>query len=88
MSLHQKEQCLESLKYIKNYLKKSTSIKEKMIGDRSLLENIENAVDAIEVAYKSGSKLLLAGNGGSAGDAQHIAAEFVSRFYDRPGLQR
>ena len=37
--------------------------------------------------YKNGNKLLIAGNGGSAADAQHIAAEFVSRFfYDRPGL--
>jgi D-sedoheptulose 7-phosphate isomerase len=38
-------------------------------------------------AIRAGSKILLAGNGGSAADAQHIAAEFVSRFaYDRPGL--
>jgi D-sedoheptulose 7-phosphate isomerase len=38
-------------------------------------------------ALRAGNKLLIAGNGGSAADAQHLAAEFVSRFYfDRPGL--
>jgi D-sedoheptulose 7-phosphate isomerase len=38
-------------------------------------------------ALRAGGKLLIAGNGGSAADAQHLAAEFVSRFYfDRPGL--
>lgn len=38
-------------------------------------------------AYKNGNKILLAGNGGSTADAQHIAGEFVSRFYfDRPGI--
>ena len=41
----------------------------------------------IVATYKNGNKVLIAGNGGSAADAQHMAAEFVSRFfYDRPGL--
>jgi len=46
----------------------------------------EVSLKCVEV-YKNGNKTLIAGNGGSAADAQHIAGEFVSRFYfDRPGL--
>lgn len=45
------------------------------------------SVDAVVDAMRSGRKVLIAGNGGSAADAQHIAGEFVSRFaFDRPGL--
>jgi D-sedoheptulose 7-phosphate isomerase len=45
------------------------------------------SVDAVVGALRAGRKVLLAGNGGSAADAQHIAGEFVSRFaFDRPGL--
>jgi len=62
-------------------------VKKKLYEDQSVIENIKNAAELIESAYRAGHKLLIAGNGGSAGDAQHIAAEFVSRFfYDRPGL--
>ena len=48
---------------------------------------VSNVSNLIIAAYNNGNKVLLAGNGGSAADAQHIAAEFVSRFFfDRPGL--
>lgn len=52
------------------------------------ITNIEEAAKAIINGYKNGNKLLICGNGGSAADAQHIAAEFVGKFYkiDRPGL--
>lgn len=53
----------------------------------ALLSTIQEVVERIVTAMKSGDKVLLAGNGGSASDAQHIAGEFVSRFaFDRPGL--
>ena len=49
---------------------------------------IEQTSNLIIEAFKKGSKLLICGNGGSASDAMHIAAEFVGKFYkiDRPGL--
>lgn len=51
-------------------------------------EIIEHAAELITNAFKSGNKLLICGNGGSAADAQHIAAEMLGKFYriDRPAL--
>lgn len=58
-----------------------------MLNDKSLLKQIENVAEACIQSLRNGKKILLAGNGGSAADAQHIAGEFVSRFaFDRPGL--
>lgn len=58
-----------------------------MQTDAKLLSTLEKTVSACINCFKNGGKLLFAGNGGSAADAQHMAAEFVSRFaFDRPGL--
>jgi D-sedoheptulose 7-phosphate isomerase len=58
-----------------------------MLSDAVLIHQIEEAACLITAAYKGGNKTLLAGNGGSAADAQHIAGELVSKFYfDRPGI--
>lgn len=55
--------------------------------DELLITNLEEITKASVACLKNGGKILLAGNGGSAADAQHIAAELVSRFeFDRPGL--
>ena len=68
-------------------IKSSISVKESILDNPQLLNNIEKVADLLIAAYKRGNKVLLAGNGGSAADAQHIAGEFVSKFYfDRPGL--
>jgi D-sedoheptulose 7-phosphate isomerase len=68
-------------------IKKSIEVKNALLMNISLINNIEKAADVITLAYRTGNKTLLAGNGGSAADAQHIAGEFVSRFYfDRPGI--
>ncbi|GAB6120613.1 D-sedoheptulose-7-phosphate isomerase [Dysgonomonas termitidis] len=68
-------------------IENSISVKEAILTDITLLKNIQDAAGMITDAYKQGGKTLLAGNGGSAADAQHIAGEFVSRFYfDRPGI--
>lgn len=78
---------MESLNYIKSYVESSISVKQKVLNDSTFLNTISTVVDKCTAALKSGNKIILAGNGGSAADAQHIAAEFVSRFfYDRPGL--
>jgi D-sedoheptulose 7-phosphate isomerase len=65
--------------------RESISVKEKFLG--SHLDTIIEASRAIAHTFSEGNKLLLFGNGGSASDASHIAAEFVNRFKrERPGL--
>lgn len=73
--------------YIKEHFQKSILVKEQILKDENLITLIKNASLEVIKAYRNGNKTLLAGNGGSAADAQHIAGEFVSRFYfDRPGI--
>jgi D-sedoheptulose 7-phosphate isomerase len=73
--------------FIKKEILSSIEVKSRLMEDQALMKAVVTVTDEIIQAYKRGNKTLLAGNGGSAADAQHIAAEFVSRFYfDRPGL--
>ena len=75
------------MSFISKYLADSLDARQCLNEDDNLIENIEFVSQKIVEAYTKNNKVLIAGNGGSAGDAQHIAAEFVSRFfYDRPGL--
>jgi D-sedoheptulose 7-phosphate isomerase len=63
------------------------SIRVKQAFQRDNLDSLMLAIDAIAAAFQRGNKLLIFGNGGSAADAQHIAAEFVNRFLiERPPL--
>jgi D-sedoheptulose 7-phosphate isomerase len=72
---------------IKNLIKDSIALKLKVLDQQSLLSDIEETTKAIIAASSNKHKVLIAGNGGSAADAQHIAGELVNRFYfDRPGL--
>lgn len=72
---------------IKHEITKTIENLNQMLGDASLLAMVEAIATVCVAAFKRGNKVLLAGNGGSAADAQHIAGEFVSRFaFDRPGL--
>ncbi|WP_431482879.1 D-sedoheptulose 7-phosphate isomerase [Pseudomonas solani] len=74
-------------KYILDQIRETQQVLSNMLADKALLARLEAAAEACIHAMKSKNKLLLAGNGGSAADAQHIAGEFVSRFaFDRPGL--
>lgn len=73
--------------YIKEQIEHSIQVKERILKDDLLLNTVQQIAEEAIKVYKKGNKILLAGNGGSAADAQHIAGEFVSRFYfDRPGL--
>ena len=73
--------------YIIEQIKENQRVISAMLEDDKLLERVEAAAKACIAALKNNGKILLAGNGGSAADAQHIAGEFVSRFvFDRPGL--
>ena len=68
-------------------LNETQRILSAMLEDCSFHEKVEEAARVCINCLQSGGKILLAGNGGSAADAQHIAGEFVSRFaFDRPGL--
>lgn len=73
--------------YIKSHFEDSIQVKNQILQDKALIELIQKVALITTNAYKNGFKTMLAGNGGSAADAQHIAGEFVSRFYfDRPGI--
>lgn len=73
--------------YIENYLNKSIEVKTNLLNAPAVLDKVSELADLVTEAYRRGNKVLIAGNGGSAADSQHIAAEFVSRFFfDRPGL--
>lgn len=73
--------------YIRQEIKNSVSTKQKLLKDEALLKKIEKAAQACLETFKQGGKVILAGNGGSAADAQHIAAEFVNQLcFDRPAL--
>ena len=68
-------------------MRQSLDLKAAMLEDVDLLECIGAAANRCIDSFRSGNRLLIAGNGGSAADAQHIAAELVCRFnFDRPGL--
>ena len=72
---------------IKEYIQNSIDTKTKILHDEKILQTIQEIADRIVECYKNDKKVLTAGNGGSAGDAQHIAGELVSKFFfDRPGL--
>jgi D-sedoheptulose 7-phosphate isomerase len=75
------------LESIEKMIQDSLATKQKVLEDKSLHQKIAEVTQLIVDAMNHGKKVLIAGNGGSAADAQHIAAEFVSRFeFDRPGL--
>lgn len=75
------------LDYISDQIAEARRVMSAMLEDRELLQEIQSVATACIESLRGGGKILLAGNGGSAADAQHIAGEFVSRFaFDRPGL--
>jgi D-sedoheptulose 7-phosphate isomerase len=73
--------------YIKKQIADSAATKQNILEDQALLETIASVAKACVDVYQNGKKTLLAGNGGSAADAQHIAAELVGRYgFDRPSI--
>ena len=79
---------MENMKnFVTNQIKKSIQVKQQILEKKELLKTILQVGEVLVEVYKNGNKLLIAGNGGSAADAQHIAGELVSKFYfDRPAL--
>ena len=72
---------------IKSIIAASVETKQQLLQNETLLKTVSDCVEVIVAAFKSGNKVLFCGNGGSAADAQHLAAEFSGRFYkDREAL--
>jgi D-sedoheptulose 7-phosphate isomerase len=72
---------------IKNIIQSSIDVKQHVLENEELLQTVAAVTDAIVDALKNGGRIYFCGNGGSAADAQHLAAEFSGRFYtDRKAL--
>jgi D-sedoheptulose 7-phosphate isomerase len=75
------------IKKIKDCITASISVKQQLLADETIINTVTDCVKVIVNAFKNGNKVLFCGNGGSAADAQHLAAEFSGRFYiDRDAL--
>jgi D-sedoheptulose 7-phosphate isomerase len=75
------------MKIIRDIVNESIAVKQQLLEDENLISTIQTIVDVVTTAFKNGKKVLFCGNGGSAADAQHLAAEFSGRFYkNRPAL--
>lgn len=78
---------MQNIDAIKSQISESIAAKQAILDNPALVEAINAAARKCVEAYRAGKKTMFAGNGGSAADAQHLAGEFVSKFYfDRPGL--
>ncbi len=72
---------------ISKIIQSSIDVKQQILKDTALLQKIDEISDLITSAFKEGKRVYFCGNGGSAADAQHLAAEFSGRFYtDRDAL--
>ncbi len=72
---------------IKDIIQASISTKQRILQDEALMNTIQQVTEVMIKAFANGNKVLFCGNGGSAADAQHLAAEFSGRFYsDRDPL--
>src|SRR6187551_186299 len=72
---------------IKKIIAESISVKSMVLENEGILQRVEEIVKKMVTALQNGNRIYFAGNGGSAADAQHLAAEFSGRFYiDREAL--
>jgi D-sedoheptulose 7-phosphate isomerase len=78
---------MDHINFIQQKLQSSIDLKKQLINDKLLLEKVSTVANKIIECYKNKGKVLFCGNGGSAADSQHLAAELSGRFYyDRPPL--
>ena len=78
---------MDELKFIRERIEASVKLKSSLLSNDAILSSVNKLVEEILNCYKNGGKVLWAGNGGSAADAQHLAAELSGRFYyDRAPL--
>ncbi len=78
---------MDNKELIISRFRQNLRVKEQLLGDAAFIEQLELVVQKIVDSFKQGGRLWLCGNGGSAADAQHLAAEFSGRYYiNRPPL--
>ena len=78
---------LSKMEKVKNIIEASIKVKQQLLKNEKLLAIVNEVVDKIVMALQNGNRIYFCGNGGSAADAQHLAAEFSGRFYaDRKAL--
>lgn len=78
---------MSEIEIVKAQIAESVRVKQALLSDEQMMNKISQVAEVCTKAYQMGNKTMFAGNGGSAADAQHLAAEMVSKFYfDRPGL--
>ena len=70
-------------KSVSEILLESASLKQKLAADKEFISLIENLAELMTAAFRDDKKVLFCGNGGSAADAQHLAAELSGRFYTK-----
>jgi D-sedoheptulose 7-phosphate isomerase len=72
---------MQQIEQIKQIIETSIAVKQKLLLNATLLQTVEQIVQATVSAYQLDKRVYFCGNGGSAADAQHLAAEFSGRFY-------
>jgi D-sedoheptulose 7-phosphate isomerase len=78
---------MDQLSFIRSRIQASVELKSALLSNEPLLQSLQQLTEAVVKCYGSGGKVLWCGNGGSAADAQHLAAELSGRFYyDRAPL--
>lgn len=78
---------MDLLNLLQSRITASVQLKQSLLNNTSLLETVTTVANMAAEAYRNGNKVMWCGNGGSAADAQHLAAELSGRFYyDRPPL--
>jgi len=78
---------MDEINFIKERIEASVKLKTSLVNNEAILNSLKNVVEKVVLCYNHGGKVLWCGNGGSAADAQHLAAELSGRFYyDRAPL--
>ena len=76
-----------SIQSIKSQIQASIDVKATLLSEDALMQQVFELAEKCTGALRAGGKIIFCGNGGSFADAQHLSAEFTSRFlFDRPGL--
>jgi D-sedoheptulose 7-phosphate isomerase len=76
-----------TIESVKSHIQASIDVKVTLLSEEALMQQVFELAERCTAALRAGGKVIFCGNGGSFADAQHLSAEFTSRFlFDRPGL--
>src|SRR5690242_9739260 len=76
-----------AMSYVRSEISKTISLMQLILADAQLVAAVERVGEVCAHAISAGGKVMFCGNGGSAGDSQHLAAELVGKLvFDRPGM--